>query len=620
MNHRLLEYYQRELTWLREMGIEFASQYPNTARHLGIAANNDHIDDPYVERLLEGCAFLTSRIQMKMDEEFPQLTRQLLEILYPNSLAGIPAMVIVELQPDDVKGDIRKGFIVPRGTVLDHRNFKHRGFAYRYRTAHEVNLQPLSIDQVSLGGIPLNLQYNTFSRSDIVSALRIQLRCSHNVIVAQLNCNQLTFYLSAEDIQAYKLLELIIQHTNSIYCQIGNDSTLTFSMDVNTALKHEGFSEDQSLLPRDLRHLDSFRLLREYFHCSARFRFFSICGMQPILSKGNHYRFLTFYLLLDKSLPELEHQVDHKHLMLYCTPAINLFPKSIERISLNYCQTDYHLIVDKLHPLDYEIYSVIRMYGSGFHGYQKEFKSLYNVHCDDSDHNRAWYTLRREPYIWHNVSRIPNIHSHYDGSEVFVSLVDEMHPPKHDSLHYLNADVLCFNRYLPLKSTMPTDLEINELIVQDSIPVRRIRILFGPSDPGPVQSPGQDCWILINLLQMDLSSLLDNINDQSSDILKNLLKFHAKQAGKNAGLQIAGIVKCNLKPCQRLLEPPAMYARGTHIQVIVDEVIFSNVSAWLLGSVLAHFFSQLSAINSFVDTTLINLQGKIIGHWTGNIN
>lgn len=90
MHEKLLEYYNRELAWLREMGDEFARNYPGVAGRLGMQGND--ITDPYVERLLEGVAFLTSRIQLKMDAEFPRFSAQLLQALYPNYLAGLPSM------------------------------------------------------------------------------------------------------------------------------------------------------------------------------------------------------------------------------------------------------------------------------------------------------------------------------------------------------------------------------------------------------------------------------------------------------------------------------------------------------------------------------------------------
>lgn len=122
MDTKLLNYYNRELAYLREMGTEFSERYPKVAGRLGM--HGIEVADPYIERLLEGFAFLTSRIQLKMDDEFPNFSQHLLESLYPNYLSPTPSIAIAELQPDISKGDISGGFVVPRGTRIDSSSLK----------------------------------------------------------------------------------------------------------------------------------------------------------------------------------------------------------------------------------------------------------------------------------------------------------------------------------------------------------------------------------------------------------------------------------------------------------------------------------------------------------------
>ena len=84
MDPRLLEYYNRELQFMREMGAEFAEAYPRIAARLGM----DGIEcaDPYVERLIESFAFLAARVQLKLDARHPDFTQHLLEMVYPHFL------------------------------------------------------------------------------------------------------------------------------------------------------------------------------------------------------------------------------------------------------------------------------------------------------------------------------------------------------------------------------------------------------------------------------------------------------------------------------------------------------------------------------------------------------
>jgi type VI secretion system protein ImpG len=116
MDPQLLKYYNRELQHVREMGGEFAKQFPKIAGRLGL--EGFECADPYVERLLEGFAFLAARVQLKVDAEFPRFTQHLLEMVYPHYLAPTPSMTVVQLNPDMSEGALASGYVVPRGSVL----------------------------------------------------------------------------------------------------------------------------------------------------------------------------------------------------------------------------------------------------------------------------------------------------------------------------------------------------------------------------------------------------------------------------------------------------------------------------------------------------------------------
>ena len=86
----LLEYYERELTFLRGMGADFAEKYPKIASRLILEP--DRCEDPHVERMLEAFAFLAARVHLKIDDDFPEITESLLGMLYPHYIRPIPSM------------------------------------------------------------------------------------------------------------------------------------------------------------------------------------------------------------------------------------------------------------------------------------------------------------------------------------------------------------------------------------------------------------------------------------------------------------------------------------------------------------------------------------------------
>ncbi|MGP2727577.1 type VI secretion system baseplate subunit TssF, partial [Serratia marcescens] len=367
MDSKLLDYYNRELAYLREMGAEFAEQYPKVAGRLGMRGID--VADPYIERLMEGFAFLTSRVQLKMDAEFPRFSQRLLEIIYPNYLSPTPSMAIAELQPDSSKGDISNGFVVPRGTMMDSQTLKKSGITCSYATAHDVTLQPVRIAAVELGGIPADIPLASLGlqHSGCVSALRIRLECYESVTLNNLQLDQLMFYLAGPDMQAQQLLELLMQHSVGLVCQTVEPQPQRRALALD-GLRQEGFAADQALLPNDLRNFEGYRLLQEYFAFPARFQFFSVNGLRPLLQSVREgkkaLRQFEIVVLLDRHDAALERVVDAAHLALHCTPVINLFPKVAERIAINEKNHEYHLVVDNIRPLDYEVFSVQRLGGS----------------------------------------------------------------------------------------------------------------------------------------------------------------------------------------------------------------------------------------------------------------
>src|SRR3954447_21287590 len=133
MDKRLLRYYDMELAHLRGMGAEFAREFPKIAGRLGLEGFN--CADPFVERLLEGVAFLTARVHLKLDAEFPRFTQSLLETVYPHYLAPLPSMTMVQFEPDRAEVSMVDGYRVPRDSAVRTARGKNDAASVEYRTA-----------------------------------------------------------------------------------------------------------------------------------------------------------------------------------------------------------------------------------------------------------------------------------------------------------------------------------------------------------------------------------------------------------------------------------------------------------------------------------------------------
>src|SRR6185295_10734525 len=133
------KYYQDELTYLRELGREFAAAYPAIGPMLA-----ERGGDPDVERLLEGVAFLTGKIRQKIDDELPEVIHSVAALLFPHYVRQVPSASIVEFTP--LPNVVRERLLVPRGSEVG--SIPVDGVSCRFRTTQDVELLPIAIEDV----------------------------------------------------------------------------------------------------------------------------------------------------------------------------------------------------------------------------------------------------------------------------------------------------------------------------------------------------------------------------------------------------------------------------------------------------------------------------------------
>ncbi len=205
MRDDLLLYYERELTFLRQMGAEFAAKYPKVASRLVLEA--DKCEDPHVERMLEAFAFLAARVHLKIDDEFPEITEALLSILYPHYLRPIPSMSIAEFHMDPEQVSPEKGLKLDRGALLRSRPVN--GVPCKFRTCYDVTFWPVEVTEAEWK-TPDRLQ-PAIRSSEAAYALRLELRCAGDVTFSKLALDSLRFYLNGESNLIHSLYEAAVQ-------------------------------------------------------------------------------------------------------------------------------------------------------------------------------------------------------------------------------------------------------------------------------------------------------------------------------------------------------------------------------------------------------------------------
>ena len=617
MDAKLLDYYNRELTYMHELGAEFAQRYPKIAGRLGM--RGIEVSDPYVERLLEGFSFLTARIQLKMDAEFPRFSQRLLEVVYPNFLAPLPAMAVVQIDGNLNEGSLKAGYELPRHTLLRGRMIKGEQTACEFRTGHAVTLWPIKIADASLGPVPAEIAHALpMAARQAKSAITIKLEAVGGARFSEMPLDRLEFFLSGAELHALRVLELVAHHSVATVCRAGPGSTARIVPLGDEAIRHEGFDPEQSLLPYDARSFQGYRLLHEYFAFPERYLFFSVKHLRAAASAIGGTT-MEIVILLDRADADLERLVDARHFSLFCTPIINLVPRRSDRIPVGPGQHEHHAVIDRTRPRDFEIFTVERVTGHMANGSEeREFRPFLGSFASDDGDFGAYFSLRREPRLVSDRARAQGTRTSYTGSEVYVSLVDQHDAPFPHSLRHITIDALCTNRDLPL--LLPTGLE-SDFTLRVSAPVRGVRILRGPSRPYPALAEGALTWRLISHLGLNYLSLTDVDATQGAAALREMLDLYGNLADPAVRRQIQGVRSMALAPVfRRLPEPgPIVFGRGVEIALQIDEVAFSGASPYLFGAVLEQFFSRHVSLNAFTEFALSSLQRGEIARWTPRV-
>ena len=446
MDPRLLDYYNRELRHLREIGGEFAGEFPKIASRL--ALDSFECADPYVERLLEGFAFLAARVQLKIDAEFPRFTSHLLEFVYPHYLAPTPSMTVVQMQPETAEAGLVNGFTIPRHTTLRSQIGKGEQTACEYRTAQDMTLWPLEIVEAEyLSNASAIANRGVPSLPGLKAGIRLRLRATNGQPFSQIALNALPIFLRGTGFLSSLLCEQFLANTIALAVLPAKNDKSWCELITKHPVRLLGLDDNEALLPYGPRSFQGYRLLHEYFAFPERFLSVELSGLEKAIRRCADSE-LDIIVMLERQQPKLINALEPSHFALFCVPAINLFPRRVDRIHVTQFESEYHIIPDRTRPLDFEVYELTEVVGYGAN--QTEEKPFLPFYGSNSGYRHrdenAYYTIERRKRLLSAKQRRQGLRSSYVGSETFISLVDAMEAPYSVELKQLGMQALCTNR------------------------------------------------------------------------------------------------------------------------------------------------------------------------------
>lgn len=578
MTDRLFRFFNEELEALRGLGGRFAARYPKIAGRLRLSA--EAIDDPHVARLIESFAFIASRLRLKLDDDFPELTETLLEFLYPHYLAPIPSLCITSFVSNS---EVTGRTVIQRGTVVESE--ESDGDICYFRTTQDIELWPVKVAQVSMSGRPLIAP--PAPRLDALASIRLVLECTDpDVTFTDLGIDRLRFYLHGPWNQAVNLYELLLN--DCIMIGLADDPEDQNPVLIGPeAIQPIGFDASEAALPAAPRGHPAFRLLTEFFAFPHKFLFVELSGLgaKTLRLTGNR---MEVFFYLRRHVVELERAISANMFALGCTPIINLFDQRAEPILLNRAETEYAIVPDSRHHETREVYSIdsVRLAESG--GASRDATPLFVCPIGQEGLVTLHWQLRRRCLV------------EGDGStDARLALVDTS-----ASLHTLSDSALivqttCLNRDLAARLpyggghpilNVPRCMGGTGRLVALSPFTSTLRL---PRDEGLL-------WRLLSHLKLSHLSLVD---DQAGpDAFREMLRLYDFRDSPETRTLINAVDM--VKSHRSTARIHGGLARGLDITVEIDLDSLERGAAFLFGQLLDRFLGLYVNLNSFTRLTL----------------
>ena len=577
-------YYQSELSALRQLGRRFSERNPALAPFLAEPGQ-----DPDVERLLEGFAFLTGRLRQKLDDELPELTHSLMHLLWPNYMRPMPAFSILQFDPLRHPGP---GVMVARDTPVESAAVTDE--RCRFRTCYATQV------------LPLHLNALEYSIQGERAVLTLGLEMSSEGDFSACTFDQLRLHLAGDRYISQALYLSLLRHLEGIELLPFDAEGLPVSgldgQAVSLRLPADqvqpvGFSEEQALIPYPQNTFRGYRHLQEYFAFADKYLFVDVGGLDALhrLPRAVLKQTRSVLLRFELRTPWREsRQPTLDNVKLYCTPIVNLFKHDAVPIRLDGKQDEYLLIPGEYSRENACVFSVDSVTGwhPGGLGYQTYVPFESFDHDGDADVTIAppSYSVRQRTSARHA------------GLDTWLGFGNGLEP----DLHTLSVELTCTNHNLPRLLQIG---DINQPCEQTPQGLS-FRNICAPTESYAPPLDQDFLWRLISNMSLNYLSLSD-INALKV-ILEtyDLPRYHNRQAQKVSERRLGALRSVSHVAIDRLHR--GLPFRGLRIDLTIDPQGFlGQGDVFVFASVLNEFFALYASLNAYHELRVISTQGDV---------
>lgn len=580
MIEQLLPYYEKQLQEFGQQSREFAQKYPKIAQRLSL--NQEQIDDPHIERLIQAFSLIAARIDKKLEDSYDVFTHSLFEVMFPQYLRHFPACTVVSFEDINKLKQLTAAHVIPQKTALKSRSFK--GVQCEFNTTNEVRLLPISLTQLEFQTSPsIHMHLN----QNATLSLKFEI---FNEAQKWILDEKLPIYLDAISNFPLQVLDSIFRKDTGFALRVGPRV-----VEISNPFEVMGFTEQESLLPIDQHTHHAYRLLMEYFCFPEKFNYLNLdlSRLKGLLGQQNQFEILIHLKLNlnDQAVVRNYSELNIANFKLFTTPAINLFEKQAEPQKISHTQLQYPLITDAHHPELYQVYSVIEM------NMVREKTNQEQTHLPVLPFFAMSHYQNDKVQFFYSLNYVP---AQNKTTQMGYSIVSKHLKPYEIKSDFISTRLLCSNGDLPHEALSQSN---NILNLNDSSLARRALILKRPTSPFHFDKNKNEQWRIISHLSLNTLALMKG--DALSHV-KELLALYNLPHSKENILLIDALKQLSFSTTNKLVnsKPFPMFIRGVKAELAVNKSVFRGHSLYIFSQLLSHVFNLKVQINSFVDVVV----------------
>lgn len=602
MSKDFLDYYSDNLSFIRKSGAEFAKEYPKIASRLDISSLE--CQDPFIERLLEGTAFLSARVEKKLDDGSYRFLETLLSSLSPDVLSQIPSACVIKAQ-DGVSDALniiqRNTEFVKDGSVL--------GTAVKFESVFNTTLNTCVLDKAQFLGhdsrlLELDVEGATAS---------FTLSLSNLALYEQSSSNNLDLYLNLNDQDASALSELLFTQVEAVYVKAknGSNSALEYLKTDDLSFEYSILDEKEHISLFSSKSLSGISLLIAFSAYPDFFKFIRLKGLGKLVKELKANALELVFVLKKQSDISLESRVLQESVLLNCIPLINLFSKRSDRVVLkdNY---EVNVSAQATSPLDYEISSISKL--EFFNEANQYLFSAYpffttaGVSESETGEFRNFFSINRKQ---RQSGLTASVRSGYNKSECFITVSGEDFKSHMSEELQFSAQCRCTNADLPLFISAKDTFSCPTL---DKL--KKLKLISNPTKPqnSILSRSAKDELKQATYLMQNFASMLSGGNSVCLDNLKSMISLFSTRKDNETVNLVDSLYKVEIESrVFRFISKGCVYfENGYNVRLSFSKKELEGVGFFVFSKVIASLLMSFTSINLPLNIELVAKERGVV--------